>query len=212
MHKAKERQLASWTQPGSLIAEQFRAIRTNIQFSSLDQPIKTIAVTSPGAAEGKSTIAANLAISISQQGKKVLLVDANARKSTIHTMFNLPNRFGFADILQGTFGWKDAIQTTTVAQLEIITMGSIDANSGEWPYTQVMREWLHEAKISYDTILLDCPSILDYTDARMIAHHCDGVILVVRNGKTKLEKAKEAKSSLEFGKANILGVILNDKE
>lgn len=211
MLKVKEKGLAVLRKPNSIIAEQYRAIRTNLQFSAMDQEIKTLAITSPGIGEGKSTTATNLAVSMAQQGRNVLLVDANLRQPMIHSTFHLPNTSGLADVLMKKADWKKSIQQTEIERLEVLTSGSSVPHPAELLSSPMMGEWEIEAQAEYDILIFDCPPVLDVTDGRIVAYQCDGVILVLCSGKTKSQKAVEAKKSLEFVRAKLVGVIFNRK-
>lgn len=212
MLKLRKKGVPALGQADSVIAEQYRAIRTNIQFSSQDKRVHTLAVTSPETSEGKSTTVANLAVSMSQQGQKVLLIDADLRNPTVHSIFGTENTAGLVDVLQGTMSWREAAQKTEFKSLDVLSSGLVASSPADWLDSKVMEGWLQEAKEEYDLVLFDCSSVLDFVDARMIAHLCDGVVLVLRSGKTKLENAVEANRILEFSKARVIGVILNGKE
>ncbi|WP_299094521.1 CpsD/CapB family tyrosine-protein kinase [uncultured Metabacillus sp.] len=200
------------TNPKSPIAEQFRTIRTNIQFSSVDEEVKTIIVTSAGPAEGKSTTTANLAVVFAQQGKKVLMIDADLRKPTVHYTFNKENYIGLSNVLtkQETLG--EAIQTTSQENLFVLTSGPVPPNPSELLGSKGMQSMLAEVKQEFDVIILDSPPVLAVTDAQVLSNLTDGVVLVVSSGKTEVDAAKKAKELLHSAKAKILGVVLNNKK
>lgn len=212
MFKVKEKGLVTFHKPNSIISEQYRAIRTNIQFSSMDQEIKTLAITSPGVGDGKSTTATNLAVSMVQQGRKILLVDANLRKPTIHSIFKLPNTTGLTDALMEKVSWKEAIQQTAIERLEVLTSGTMAPHPAELLSSPGLEKWQTAVRAEYDMVIFDCCPVLDVSDARILAHQCDGVILVLSSGKTKSQKAVEAKRSLELVKSKLMGVIFNRKQ
>nr|WP_231597535.1 CpsD/CapB family tyrosine-protein kinase [Bacillus sp. SA1-12] len=207
-----KRHFVSHTNPNSQIAEQFRTIRTNIQFSSIDYKHKTLMITSPSTGEGKTTSAINLAISMSQQGDRVLLVDANLRKPTIHTSFNLKDSFGLTDVLMGRTSLKDAIFQTQIGRLEVLTSGLIPPNPTELIGSKAMSYFIKDSKEEYDVILFDSPPVLETTDTKLLAGQCDGVVLVLNSGKSDREKAAEANRMLNLVRAKVLGVILNERE
>jgi capsular exopolysaccharide synthesis family protein len=207
-----KRNLVSYTNPGSKIAEQFRTIRTNIQFLSIDQKHKTIIMTSPSVGEGKTTSAINLAISISQQGERVLLVDANLRSPSLHTSFNLKDSYGLTDVLMGRTSIEEAVFQTQIGRLEVLTSGLIPPNPTELIGSRAMNYFINDVKEEYDTIIFDCPPVLDTTDTKLLAGQCDGVVMVLSSGKTDREKAAEANRLLNLVRAKVLGVILNQKE
>ncbi|MGM7721153.1 CpsD/CapB family tyrosine-protein kinase [Metabacillus sp. Hm71] len=207
-----KRHFVSHTNPNSKIAEQFRTIRTNIQFSSIDRKHKTLMITSPSTGEGKTTSAINLAISMSQQGDRVLLVDANLRKPILHTSFNLKDSYGLTDVLMGRTSLEDAIFQTQIGRLEVLTSGLIPPNPTELIGSKAMSYFIKDSKEEYDVILFDSPPVLETTDTKLLAGQCDGVVLVLNSGKSDREKAAEANRLLNLVRAKVLGVILNERE
>lgn len=205
----KKRTLITSSYPDSIISEQYRMIQTNIKFSMPGENSKIFLITSPSDGEGKSTTAANLAITIAQQKEKVLLIDANLRKPSLHSFFKTSNSIGLTDVLNGRISFHDAIIHTENGRLDLMPSGQIPYNPVELLGPQMMQELLKIAQKSYHTILIDSNAILDVTDTKLLANQCDGVVLVIQNGKTKLEKAAEAKKVLEFAKANLVGVVMN---
>jgi capsular exopolysaccharide synthesis family protein len=207
-----QRSLVTLNDPKSPISEQYRTIRTNIQFSSVDEEIKTLMVTSPGPAEGKSTTVANLAVVFAQQEKKVLLVDTDLRKPTVHYTFNLNNTYGLTSILSKQRTISDAVQSTEQQNLSILTSGPIPPNPAELLGSHAMGQFLEDAKQEYDVILFDTPPVLAVTDAQILANKSDGVLLVVYSGKTEMEEAAKAKELLTSAKGKLLGTVLNHKK
>lgn len=207
-----KRQFVSYANPGSQIAEQFRTIRTNIQFSSIDRKHKTLIITSPSTGEGKTTSVINLAISMSQQGERVLLIDANLRRPSLQTSFNLKDSDGLSEVLLGTKTIEEAVFQTQIGRLEILTSGVIPANPTELIGSKAMTDFINNMKEKYDVILFDCPPVLETTETKLLAGQCDGVILVLSSGKTDREKAVEANRLLNLVRAKVLGVILNERE
>lgn len=206
-----KRHFVTYTNPSSEIAEQYRTIRTNIQFSSIDQKYKTLIITSPSSSEGKTTAAINLAISISQQGERVLLIDANLRKPKLHNSFNLKESHGLTDILIGRVALQEAIFQTQIGKLDLLTSGIIPSNPTEIIGSDAMRNFLKDIRKDYDTVIFDCPPVLETTDTKLLAGQCDGVVMVVKSGKTDREKAVEANRLLHLVRAKVLGVILNER-
>jgi capsular exopolysaccharide synthesis family protein len=210
--KLQNRSLISLTSPKSPIAEQFRNVRTNIQFSSVDQELQTIVVTSAGPAEGKSTTTANLAVVFAQQGKRVLLIDSDLRKPTVHYTFRYENHVGLSNVLTRQASLDEAVKTTDQDNLWVLTSGPIPPNPSEVLGSKGMQALLELAKNEYDVIIMDSPPILAVTDAHVLSNLADGVVLVVSSGKTEIESAKKAKELLSSAKAKILGVVLNNKK
>lgn len=206
-----KRHFVSYSNPSSQIAEQFRTIRTNIQFSSINKKHKTLIITSPSHGEGKTTSAINLAISLSQQGDKVLLVDANLRRPTVHSTFNLKDALGLSEVLIGKATIEDAIVQTQIGQLEVLPSGMTPPNPAELIGSKAMSQFIKEITDEYDVILFDSPPVLETTDTKLLAGQCDGVILVLTSGKTDREKAIEANRLLNLVRAKVLGVILNER-
>jgi len=207
-----KRTLITVEDPKSPISESYRTLRTNIQFASVDVELKTVMVTSSGPAEGKSTTAANLAIVMGQADKKVLLLDADLRKPTVHHTFDLLNRKGLSTYLAGQDKLEDIIQKTEHTNVDVITSGPVPPNPAELLNSKAMSRFLEEASRYYDQILIDSPPVIAVTDAQVLATKVDGVILVVDSGRTNKEIAVKAKQQLEHVKANILGIVLNNKE
>lgn len=208
-----KRHFVSHTNPDSQIAEQFRTIRTNIQFLSIDGcKHKMLILTSPSSGEGKTTAAINLAISISQQGDRVLLIDANLRRPTLHASFNLKDSYGLTDILMGRKSLEESVFQTQIGRLEVLTSGLIPPNPTELIGSKAMSHFINEIRDEYDVILFDCPPVLETTDTKLLAGQCDGAVLVLNSGKTEREKAVETKRLLGLVRAKVLGVILNERE
>jgi capsular exopolysaccharide synthesis family protein len=198
--------------PKSPISEQYRTIRTNIQYSSVDKEIKTLMVTSSGPAEGKSTTVANLAVVFAQLGKKVLLVDADLRKPTVHRTFGVNNLFGFTTVLtkQATLG--STVLETDEKDLYILTSGPVPPNPAELISSKSMEQFIEEAKEQFDYVLFDTPPLLAVADPQILANKVDGSIFVVFSGKTDIDQAKKAKELLENAQSKLVGVVLNHKE
>ncbi|MFU0790288.1 CpsD/CapB family tyrosine-protein kinase [Virgibacillus proomii] len=207
----KMRHLITKLNPKSPISEQYRTIRTNIDFASVDQKIHSLLVTSSGPGEGKSMTAANLAVVYAQQGKKVLLIDADLRKPTVHYTFRLDNLRGLSNILVGENTFNDVIHNSDVDHLDIMSCGPIPPNPSELLASKKMVKLLEELKASYDLIIFDTPPVLAVTDAQVLANIVDGTLLVVRSKHTEIEGAQKAVESLRPAKAKLLGTVLNDR-
>lgn len=204
------RQLITQLNPRSPISEQYRTIRTNIEFSSIDEPVRTIVITSPGPGEGKSLSTANLAIVYAQQGKRCLLVDADLRKPTVHYTFRLDNLQGLSNVLVQEIDLNSVVSESGIENLDIISSGPIPPNPAELLGSNRMKQFVKEVRKFYDVILFDSPPVNVVTDAQILANIADGSVLVVRSEHTEIEDAIRAKESLESAKGKILGTILND--
>ncbi|WP_425414696.1 CpsD/CapB family tyrosine-protein kinase [Peribacillus kribbensis] len=207
-----QRKLVTQHDPKSPISEQYRTIRTNIQFSSIDEELQTLIVTSAGPGEGKSTTTANMAVVFAQQGKKVLLVDGDLRKPTVHYTFSFTNTFGLTSVLSKQISFQEAVKTSQIENLDILPSGPLPPNPAELLSSRSMMELLRIAKEQYDIIIFDTPPVLVVTDAQVMSNMCDGVILVVSSGRTEKDAAVKAKELLTAAKAKIVGVVLNNKE
>ena len=207
-----KRNLITNQNPKSPISEQYRTIRTNIQFSSVDEEIRTIVVTSSGPGEGKSTTAANLAVVFAQQGKRVLLIDSDLRKPTVHYTFNFTNTFGLTNVLTRQSQLHDVVKETMEKNLYILTSGPIPPNPAELLSSRAMEQLMKDVEEEFDVVLFDSPPLLAVTDGQILASKCDGTILVVSSGKTETDQAVKAKELLNAANSHILGVVLNSKK
>lgn len=205
-------QLITLTSPLSPISEAYRALRTNIQFASFDKPARIIAVTSTAPNEGKTTIVANLAVAFSQAGHRVVLIDADLRRPSLHSLFGLDNSQGLTSAFIDTTLSEGApwLQDTTVPNLRVLTSGPLPPNPSELLGSQKMRSLIELLRGEADYVLFDCPPILAVTDAAILGHQVDGVLLVCSAHRTKRDHALKAKSLLEKVNASILGVVLNN--
>lgn len=208
----QRRQLITHQQPKSPISEQYRNIRTNIEFAAVDTNLHSLMVTSANPSEGKTTTTANMAVVFAQQGKKVLLIDADMRKPAMHQMFQVDNIFGLTNVLTNSERLEKCVQTTSVDNLHFLACGPIPPNPAELLGSKAMQELLAQAYSMYDLVIFDLPPILAVTDAQIMANVCDASILVVRSESTEKETAVKAKGLLEAAKGKLLGVVLNDRE
>jgi len=211
-YNRKPRLLITKVKPKSPVSEQYRTIRTNILFSAVDDDLKTLMFTSTAPGEGKTTTAANIAVVFAQQGKKVLLVDADLRKPTIHYTFNLMNIHGLTSVLTKRCTLEEAIEDGGVENLYVLTSGPIPPNPAEMLSSKAFEKFFETVKEQFDLVIFDTPPILAVTDGQIIANKCDGTILVVSAGKTEKLAAKKAKELLLNAKGRLLGAILNNKK
>lgn len=205
--------LVSLIDPSSPVAEQYRTIRTNIQFaSSADQRVKTLVVTSSGPSEGKSLTSANLAVVFAQAEQKVLLVDADMRKPTIHKTFQLSNEAGLSTVLSTGVSPEEMAQKTTVENFSILTSGPKPPNPSELLGSAKMTQIMEEARNLFDIVIFDMPPVVTVTDAQIMSSKADGTLLVVRENWTRKDALNKAKELLALVKARVLGVIYNGSE
>ncbi|WP_338045671.1 CpsD/CapB family tyrosine-protein kinase [Paenibacillus antarcticus] len=196
----------------SPISEGYRNVRTNIQFSSWKHKLQVMAVTSTQAGEGKTTTISNLAVSYAQEGKRVLLIDADLRHPSVQDIFHLTNSTGLSNILAYQCSADEVIRVTDIDHLSIITAGPIPPNPTELLSSGRLHEIVESWKGDYDIILIDTSPIMAVADGIIVASICDGVILVVQAGKVKQEYIQKSKERLEHVKAHIIGVVINKKK
>ncbi|WP_139994970.1 CpsD/CapB family tyrosine-protein kinase [Paenibacillus paridis] len=195
--------------PKSPISEGYRMLRTNIEFSTINQKLQIIMVTSSKPSEGKSTTCANMAVAFAQANKKVLLIDADLRKPSQHHIFGKSNRSGLTTALLNQLDLRDIIQFTNTENLSIIQAGPTPPNPSELLSSDPMALLLKRAREQFDVIIVDTPPIMSVTDAQIVATQSDGVVLVIDSGKVKKDVVLKAKASLDHVKARLIGVVLN---
>ena len=201
--------IISYNDPKSVISEQYRAIRTNIEYSNVDQNTKTILVTSSDKNEGKTTTVSNLAVSFANLNKKVLLIDCDLRNASIHKMFRLNNIYGLTDILAKDRAVDKCIQETELENLYVLTAGATPPNPAEILSSEKMKNLIEDLKNIYDYIFIDTPPIGLVTDAGVLSSFIDGVVLVVKSESVEKKYLEETKKKLDAVDARILGAILN---
>lgn len=196
--------------PKSVISEQFRTIRTNVQFSMVDEDLRTLVVTSAAPGAGKSTVAANLASTFASKEKRVLLVDTDLRKPTVHKLFKLRNTVGVTSLLANPdVALQEAVVPTAVDGLFVLPSGPVPPNPSELLGSKRMDALLEEMKKHFDLIIFDTPPLIAVTDAQVMASKVDGALFVIHTGVAKKEEALKAKELLELVGANVLGAVLN---
>ncbi|MCB0194098.1 MAG: CpsD/CapB family tyrosine-protein kinase [Anaerolineae bacterium] len=196
--------------PFSPISEEYRIIRSNLQFMSIDHPLKSILITSASPAEGKSITAANLGIVMAQAGFKTVIVDTDLRRPFQHTLFQIDTAAGLTDLLSSAATNIDPyLNATPVHNLYVMTSGTIPPNPSELLGSQRMADFVDALRDMADIVIYDSPPVLAVADALVLANQVDGVALVVQAKKTRLEAAQHALTTLYQGGANIIGGILN---
>lgn len=201
--------LVTHMEPRSPAAEAYRSLRTNIQFADLERGSKAFLITSSGPGEGKTTIIANLAITMAQAGSRVLVVESDLRKPVLHSLFGLRREPGLSDVLAERIPWPETVQETGIGNLYLISSGLLPPNPSELLGSNRMGALIQEFKREYDMVILDSPPVIPVTDASVLGSKLDGVFLVVEAGKSTSEAVKRAKSLLDAAHARIMGVIFN---
>ncbi|OIO88667.1 MAG: hypothetical protein AUK03_15860 [Anaerolineae bacterium CG2_30_64_16] len=205
------RQLVAWLQTKAPESEAYRTLRTNIQFSSVDKPVRSLLVTSAGPSEGKSTTAANLAVVMAQTGQRVVLVDTDLRRPVMHKVFGVANNTGLTSaLLNGEQVVLDGhLQGTEVENLSLLTSGPIPPNPSELLGSHRMARLVEKLAGQADLVIFDSPPVLAVTDAAVMGRQVDGVVLVVDAGQTREQVLAQAAAELQQTGANLLGVVLN---
>lgn len=194
--------------PKSIVAEAYRSLKTNIQYSSFDKEYKTIVITSANPDEGKTTTAGNLALTLSEGESRVLVIDCDMRKPSLHKKFKVTNSYGISDILIKKKTVKEAAHNYN-KNLTIITSGSKSPNPAEMLASKAMTAFLEEMKEYFDYIVLDTPPLQAVADAQILSTKVDGSIIVVRAGITKKGDIQNAVSILKKVNASIIGTVLH---
>ncbi len=196
--------------PKSPVSEAFRTLRTNIQFSSIDKPVHSLVVTSSGPGEGKSTVSINIAITMAQAEKKVLLIDCDLRKPSLYKTFAVSRFNGLTNILVEDVDYTKVLyEAEEIKGLHVIGSGPIPPNPAELLGSNKMKAFIQKMKEIYDVVILDAPPIGLVTDSAILSTIVDGTIFVCAVGEADINAAKRAKELLDKVKANILGVVLN---
>jgi len=194
--------------PRSPVAEAFRTLRTNLEFADVDKPVKLLLVVSPNPSEGKSSIAVNLAITLAQGGKRVLLIDADLRRPRVHHYLGLTNRKGLSDMFRSSASVEQVVSAWKNENLAVITSGGLPPNPADILASEKMANILKTVREKADIVVIDAPPFL-VADATILAGRADGVLLVIRPGKTPLDSALFTVEQLKRAGAHVLGVVLN---
>lgn len=198
------------TQPMSMAAESCRTTRTNLMFMAAESPNKTMVVTSANPKDGKTTVASNIAIALAQSGQRVLLIDADLRRPSIHRAFGMENHSGLTNILVGDKTLSQVSCDVGIDKLTVVTCGPLPPNPAELLHTKQFSRLLEETAAMYDRVIFDSPPLRAVADAAILAPQCGGAMLVVRSRATTRDAVTAAVRSLKDVGANILGGVLND--
>lgn len=196
--------------PKSIVSENIKSLRTNLQFTAVDRNLKTILVTSTNAGEGKSFISSNLAVSFAQAGKRVLLIDCDLRKGRIHKIFKIFNNGGLSNLLTDDLKkMRGYIRSTDIDNLEVITCGTYPPNPSELLSSQKNKKMLFNLRDHYDIIILDGAPVGGLADSVILSSLVDEVLIVTRDGFTSKNDLAETADSLKKMDANIAGIVFN---
>ena len=201
--------LVTISNPRSPMSEAYRTLRTNLQFVSLDKPLQTLLVTSPGPEEGKSTMLANLAVTMAQGEKKVILADCDLRRPSLHKLFGLYQTTGLTTMMLDDQAMSEPpLQETGVPGLQLLASGPLPPSPPDLLGSRRMDRVLEALKERADIVLLDAPPVVGVSDAAILATKVDGVMLVVSAGQTKRESVQTSKDMLDKVNANLIGAVL----
>jgi len=203
--------LVTVSSPRSPVSEAYRTLRTNLQFVSLDKPLRSLLVTSPGAEEGKSTMLANLAVTIAQGEKRVIVVDCDLRRPNLHKLFGLGREPGLTTMMVDELAMDSPpLQATVVPGLQLLASGPLPPSPADLLGSRRMDRVLELLKEQADVVLLDAPPVVAVSDAAVLSAKADGVLLVVSAGQTKRDSVLAAKTRLEKVNANLIGAVLTN--
>ncbi len=189
--------------------ESYRVLRSNVRFAAVDEPLQSILVTSTVPGEGKSLTAANLAVAMALDGKRVVLVDADLRRPTVHEKFGLRHAPGLTNVLVGAMDLDSALQSTSIENLRILTSGPIPPNPAELLNSRAMEQTQEDLKERADMVIFDSPPCLSVADAQVLSATVDGLIYVIQLGSTKKSALRHGYELLRQAHARILGVVYN---
>jgi non-specific protein-tyrosine kinase len=208
MAKAK---LVTLADPRSAAAEAFRTLRTNLMFSSVENPLHTLLVTSAAAGDGKSVVLANLATTFAQSGNKTILVDCDLRKPSQHEIWGIPNERGLTTMmLEDSAMSTPPLVSTDIENLQILPSGPLPPVPADLLSSQRMNGLIGVLKARANYVLFDAPPVLAATDATLLGSKLDGVLLVVRAGHTRRDQAARAKQTLDRVHVRVIGAVLSN--
>jgi len=208
---AEQPDLITLTDPRSRAAEAYRTLRTNLTFAALDKPLETLVVTSAAPDEGKSTVLANLGVTLAQGERRVILVDADLRRPSLHEIFGVANDRGLTTMIVDEAALNDPpLMDVGVNNLWLVPSGPLPPNPADILGSRKMEEAIAALKARADIILFDAPPVVAVTDAAVLGTKVDGALLAVCAGRTRREHAQRAKELLERVHVRIVGAVLND--
>lgn len=204
-------QLITVSEPRSPISEAYRTLRTNLDFAGLDRALQTLVVTSAGVSEGKSTTLANLAVVSAQTGRKVILVDADLRRPSLHEIFGVGNEAGLTTMMMDEEALASPpLQATGIEGLSLLASGPLPPNPAELMGSRRMEEVIAALAQRAAHVFFDTPPVVAVTDAAVLATKVDGVLLVISAGKTRREYARSAVQRLQQINARLVGTVLTN--
>ena len=206
------RELIVDREPKSPVSEHFRTIRTNITYSNIDNPVKSVLFTSATPSAGKSTVAANVAIAYAQAGKSTLLIDGDLRRPTTHYTFEMQNVRGLSTAIINELPLNEVARESGIENLDVITSGPIPPNPSELLSSKKMNLFMKVVTDHYEMVIIDSPPVLAVTDSQILSQLTDATILVTNVDDNNRDSILQAKELMEKADANIIGVVLNNKK
>ncbi|MFI2858323.1 CpsD/CapB family tyrosine-protein kinase [Paenibacillus sp. JSM ZJ436] len=207
---AVEQGLITSVNPNSSLSEAYKMLRTNIRYSSAEKAYKVLLITSAVSGEGKTTTAANLAVTYAQEGHKVLLLEGDLRQPSLQQFFRKPlGRQGLTDLLTGHHPLSECISESEIPDLDVLPSGTATPKPSELLGSERLKRILSELSQTYDLIIMDSPPSIAYADAQILATLSDGVVLVIGDGMASKAQVKRVKHSMEHVHAEIIGAVFN---
>lgn len=202
--------IVSYTNPKSIVSESIKILRTNLQFSGVDNALKTLMITSSVPGEGKSFTTSNLAVAYAALGMKVLIVDCDMRRGTQHRQFTMSNNYGLSDLMiDSEVNYEKYIKQTKAEGVDIIVAGTVPPNPSELLSSKKFEKLVEDVKEMYDLVIFDAPPVTVVPDATIIATKVDKTVIIARAKVTPMDQLEVTKKMLESVGANIAGVVFN---